>query len=67
MPERFEIHIVYKRRYINTLLLLFFFYVHEDNVSLEGRMHTIECGNVLFYRCVAQSVDIRSKLAKRCP
>jgi len=27
MPERFEIYIVYKRRYINTLPFLFFTYL----------------------------------------
>ena len=57
MPERFEIYIVYKRRYINTLPVLSFYSVHlasncnclfetEELLKVTGSYIYCKCGNM---------------------
>jgi len=43
MPERFEIYIVYKRRYINTLPFLFLFFFLRQTTNPEDVFHAESC------------------------
>ena len=55
MPERFEIYIVYKRRYINTLPFLFYCYIGVAwSVSL-----SVSVGHVLSSAKMAEPIEMR--------
>ena len=54
MPERFEIYIVYKRRYINTLPFLFSFFLTGDSGLQQSVLETFKNIFVAQRNCIAQ-------------
>ena len=56
MPERFEIYIVYKRRYINTLPFLFSFPLAEPVVHIPVKLFT-GCCRFRMQKCVYQQMS----------